>query len=68
MSELSSVNIGLIYGTDTNNTEEIGERISTVLESHGCTVEIINVTEASAETLDSYNFLIMGIPRQTQKT
>ncbi|UZE97085.1 flavodoxin [Alkalimarinus alittae] len=62
MRELSNVNIGLIYGTDTNNTEEIGERISTVLQSHGCTVEIINVTEASADTLNDFGFLIMGIP------
>ena len=45
MSELSNVNIGLIYGTDTNNTEEVGERISAVLQSHGCIVEIINVTD-----------------------
>ena len=62
MRALSYASIGLIYGTDTNNTEEIGERICSELQSNGCTVTMLNVTEASVAVLETFDFLIMGIP------
>ncbi|WP_250654887.1 flavodoxin [Alkalimarinus coralli] len=62
MSKLLDANIGLIYGTDTNNTEQVGERISHELEGHGCSVTMLNVIETSVEVLNSFDFLIMGIP------
>ncbi len=62
MNALSDASIGLVYGTDTNNTEEIGERICSELQSHCCSATMFNVTEASAVALESYDFLIMGIP------
>ena len=62
MSDISELNIGLIFGTDTGNTEEMGDKISTVFAEHGQDVEMINVTEASPEIIESFDFIIMGIP------
>ena len=55
-------NIGLIFGTDTGNTEEIGDKISNSFSEKGLVVEMINVTEASVEAIQSFDFIIMGIP------
>lgn len=57
-----SSTIGLVYGSDTGNTEEAGHRIAEVLQGHGLDVEVMNVTEASAPVLAGFDFLIMGIP------
>lgn len=62
MNALSDLNIGLIFGTDTGNTEEVGDKISAVLAEHGCPIEMVNVTEASPELMESFDFIIMGIP------
>ena len=56
------MNIGLIFGTDTGNTEEVGDKIAGVFATHGLAMEIINVTEASREVIESFDFIIMGIP------
>lgn len=56
------LNIGLIFGTDTGNTEEMGDKISECFSEHGHVVEMINVTEASPEIIEGFDFLIMGIP------
>ena len=55
-------NIGLIFGTDTGNTEEMGDKISNSFSEKGLVVEMINVTEASVEAIQSFDFIIMGIP------
>ena len=57
-----TMNIGLIFGTDTGNTEEMGDKISAVLAEHGHPVEMINVTEASPAAIEVFDFIIMGIP------
>lgn len=62
MYSISDMNIGLIFGTDTGNTEEVGDKIANVLAEHGCPVEMINVTDASPEIIESFDFIIMGIP------
>lgn len=62
MTVLAQANIGLIFGTDTGNTEEIGGKIAAALATYGCSVEMINVTEATSQTIQSFDFLIMGIP------
>lgn len=62
MSSLSDCNIGLIFGTDTGNTEEMGDKICTVLSEHGCAAEMINVEDTSPEEIEQFDFLIMGIP------
>lgn len=53
---------GLVFGTDTGNTEEIGERICDALAAEGMAIEMFNVTEADAERLSEFSFLIFGIP------
>lgn len=60
--QLSEMNIGLLFGTDTGNTEEIAEKIVAVLAEHSCPVEIINVVDASPEMIESFDFIIMGTP------
>lgn len=56
------MNIGLIFGTDTGNTENMGDKIATIFASHGYPMEIINVTDASPEIIKSFDFIILGIP------
>lgn len=62
MKDITEASIGLIFGTDTGNTEEIGDKISAQLASHGCPVEMFDVAEASSEAIEAFDFLIMGIP------
>lgn len=62
MSTILSANTGLIFGTDTGNTEEVGGKIATLFADRGVDVEMINVTEASIDSIASFDFLIMGIP------
>ncbi|PIE40793.1 MAG: flavodoxin [Gammaproteobacteria bacterium] len=62
MSDISDYSAALVFGSDTGNTEEIGEKIVDALAERACPVEMINVNEASAEVLESFDFLIMGIP------
>ena len=62
MSELSSLNVGLIFGTDTGNTEEVGEKICGKLAESAVNVEMLNVAEASPEAIEVFDFLILGIP------
>jgi flavodoxin I/flavodoxin II len=54
--------IGLVFGTDTGNTEEVGGKIAKALRAYGYTVDMMNVTEVTSVTLQQYKFLIMGIP------
>lgn len=56
------MNIGLIFGTDTGNTEEIGDKIANVLALHACPVDMIDVVNASPEVIESFDLIIMGIP------
>lgn len=62
MNSISSLNVGLVFGTDTGNTEEVGDKIATELAAHACPVEMMNVTDASPEALEAFDFLILGIP------
>lgn len=56
------MSIGLVFGTDTGNTEEIGDKIANVLAEHACPVDMVNVVDASPEVIESFDFIIMGIP------
>ncbi|MGY0216626.1 flavodoxin [Endozoicomonadaceae bacterium StTr2] len=62
MSQISTLRTGLIFGTDTGNTEEMGGKISAVLATYGCEVSMHNIAEAVPEIFESYEFLILGIP------
>ena len=54
--------IALVFGTDTGNTEEVGGKIAAALQRYGYSVDMMNVTEVTADVLTAYRFLIMGIP------
>ena len=62
MNRITHANTGLIFGTDTGNTEEIGKRISACLAERGVAVEMVNVTDTSVAVIESFDFVIMGIP------
>lgn len=62
MSSISESKVGLVFGTDTGNTEEVGEKIADLFAEMGCPVDMINVVEADQTILESFDFLILGIP------
>lgn len=62
MSDIGSYSAGLIFGSDTGNTEEVGDKIADALSEFGCAVEMIDVNGADSEKLESFEFLILGIP------
>ena len=62
MSDIHSLKAGIIYGTDTGNTEEIGEKIQQVFAEKGLAFEMLDVTDASTPVLESFDFLVLGIP------
>lgn len=62
MNDITEANTCLIFGTDTGCTEEMGDKIVAALAEYGCAVEIMNVTDASPETIEAFDFIIMGIP------
>ena len=56
------MNIGLVFGTDTGNTEEMGDRFAAVFAEQGFAMDMLNVTDASPEVIEAFDFIIMGIP------
>ena len=54
--------IAIVYGTDTNNTEELANRIAKQWLELGQSTEIFNISDIEASTLTQYDFLILGIP------
>ncbi|MCV2402370.1 flavodoxin [Marinomonas sp. C2222] len=59
---MAQSSIALIYGTDTNNTEEVGNKIAKQFEELGETVDIFNIKDIEPSLLESYGTLILGIP------
>jgi flavodoxin long chain len=55
-------NIALVFGTDTGNTQEVGEKIAQALRSYGYSVDMMNVCDVTSVVLQQYRFLVMGIP------
>ena len=55
-------NIALVFGTDTGNTQEVGEKIANALRGYGYSVDMMNVNEVTSVVLQQYRFLVMGIP------
>lgn len=54
--------IGLFYGTDTSNTEMVGQKIQQQFAELGNSVELYNIADTAIETILNYDFLILGIP------
>lgn len=52
--------IGLVFGTDTGNTEEISGQIQSAID--WAEVELHDVASVKPEDLDPYNILILGVP------
>lgn len=52
--------IGLFYGTQTGNTENIAEMIQQEFSED--LVDLIDIAEASVEDFEDYQFLILGCP------
>ncbi|MEM6900708.1 MAG: flavodoxin [Pseudomonadota bacterium] len=61
-SHLNDLKVGLIFGSDTGNTEEIGEKIVDRFADLDCHVEIMDVVDYTREKTRPYDFIIMGIP------
>ncbi|WP_338066007.1 flavodoxin domain-containing protein [Marinomonas primoryensis] len=54
--------IALIYGTDTNNTEEVGHKIAKQWEELGEQIDLLNIKDIELSQLEQYSMLILGIP------
>lgn len=52
--------VGLFFGTQTGNTETVAEMIQKELGEEN--VDLIDISEASIEDFDKYNYLIIGCP------
>jgi len=53
----------IIFGSTTENTEEMADMVKEALEQSGMQAEIKNATEASVEDLTSdHNVLVLGCP------
>lgn len=52
----------LVFGTDTGNTEEVAEKIQEQFSESGHVVELIDVTDCSADRISDADVCILGIP------
>jgi len=52
--------VGLFYGSDTGNTENIAKMIQKQLGSD--LVDIRDIAKSSKEDIEAYDFLLFGIP------
>ncbi|MCV6613636.1 MAG: flavodoxin [Cellvibrionaceae bacterium] len=62
MSNLAQARVGLIFGTDTGNTEDVGEKICDELATMGISVDMTNITDIDESYFERHDFIIMGIP------
>ena len=52
----------LVFGTDTGNTEEAGEKIQAKFAEAGHFVELVNVTDCTIDQINQAYICIFGIP------
>tara|TARA_R110001583_G_scaffold54_6_gene613 strand:- start:1615 stop:2178 length:564 start_codon:yes stop_codon:yes gene_type:complete len=62
MSNHHTIRTGIIFGTDTGNTEDIANRISEQLKQYDIEADIHNISDTSPEQFSHYDLLILGIP------
>lgn len=62
MNQSSRFKSLIIFGIDTGNTEEIGEKIQTELGARGIAADMLNVTEAGSDDFEQHDLVILGIP------
>ncbi|MCB5160675.1 flavodoxin [Marinomonas algarum] len=59
---MANASIALIYGTDTNNTEQVGYKIAKQWENFGEQLDVFNIKDIDINQLEQYSMLILGIP------
>lgn len=62
MTQITQARAALVFGTDTGNTEEIGDKICQGLAERGVAVEMVNIVDISSDFFNDYDLIIMGIP------
>jgi len=53
-------NVGIFFGSDTGNTENVAKQIQQILGSDQA--DIFDIAKTTKETLEQYNYLFLGIP------
>lgn len=59
---MSEAKIGLVYGTESGNTEDIANKIRAGIEKQGYKIDLYDVKDAEVDEYLKYDLLIMGIP------
>jgi len=54
--------IGLFFGSSTGNTENAAEQIQKLLQAAGHEVNLLNVYSESVQSMQNYEYLVLGIP------
>lgn len=62
MSAISEARVALVFGTDTGNTEDVGEKICEQFAGAGVAVEMVNIVDIDSQFFSNYDLIIMGIP------
>lgn len=62
MPPIDQLRCSLIFGTDTGNTEEVGEKICAELATNGVHCEMVNIVDIDSQYFQDFDLLIMGIP------
>lgn len=52
--------VGIFFGSDTGNTENIAKMIQDKLSAHECTLQ--DIAKTTKEDIEGFNFLFFGIP------
>ena len=62
MSAISDARVALVFGTDTGNTEDVGEKICEQFAGLGVAVEMVNIVDIDSQYFADYDLILMGIP------
>ena len=62
MMQINALKTGLIFGTDTGNTEEVADKICQALAEFGCCVDMHDIADVDFSIINDYDLLILGIP------
>ena len=62
MNNLASAKVGILFGTDTGNTEAMAEKINDNLTALGCDCMTSNIIDLTVDWFEPFDLIIMGIP------
>ncbi len=62
MSAISDARAALVFGTDTGNTEDVGEKICEQFAALGVAVDMVNIVDIDSQFFSNYDLIMMGIP------